>query len=255
MTFIPPIVQTWISAGIFPQRVLLSGQGDNLELAILIAAQLQKKSAEKIREGAEADTIVFRDGGKSFKVSYSDAARKDSQGEYENSRGLVDWATKKPVAPYRIVILENIERAGISAINALLKLIEEPPTKTIFLITTKNHHKLLDTIISRVTVVRIPKENNDFSLSDEVQDFLRGKNLLKSFQTIEQLDKAAKNNPEKKINRQVILDFLEDCIQHARLFDHTQKHLPLLLETHQSISQNLNLRFTLERLAVKLQQD
>ena len=249
---IPPKIEKWISAGVFPQRVLLSGGNNAIELAVEIAVQLQNVPCEQIESGIHADTIVFRDTGKSFKIDFSDAAKKDEQSEHENARGIVRWAHKKPTAPYRIIILENLERTSREAPHALLKLIEEPPSKTIFLFTTKNHHKLLDTILSRMTVVRLTNKENDFEISEEIQNFLGGRNLLQKFARIEELNKASRDNPDKKIDRTELLEFLEQCILHARFFEKSRHHLELLLETHAAISGNINPKFSLERLAIKL---
>ncbi len=41
--------------------------------------------------------------------------------------------------------------------NALLKLIEEPPEKTLFLLVSENQDRILNTIISRTQLVKIPK--------------------------------------------------------------------------------------------------
>ena len=138
-------IQKWLDAGVCPQRVLLSGGGNNLETALAMAAQLQGVSAEKISSGIHSDTVVFRDLGKSFKIDWSESAKRDGQGEYENVRGLIRWAHQKPSeGKYRIAILENFERVTRDAPHGLLKLIEEPPSQTIFLFTTRNHHQLLD---------------------------------------------------------------------------------------------------------------
>ena len=41
------------------------------------------------------------------------------------------------------------------AANKLLKLIEEPPQKTLFLLTTNNKNSLLKTILSRLQITNI----------------------------------------------------------------------------------------------------
>ncbi|MCF7830639.1 hypothetical protein K9M41_01405 [Candidatus Gracilibacteria bacterium] len=250
---IPPKIQKWLQAEVFPQRVLLSGGNNAVGIALEIASSLQQTNREKIERGIHSDTLVFRDIGKSFKIDWSDTAKKDGQGEYENVRGMVRWAYQKPnEGKYRIVILENFERVSNVAPHALLKLIEEPPVNAIFLFTTRNHHQLLDTIISRMTVVRLPHEEEDFVIRDEIQEFLEGKNLIKKFQTIETLNKSSRDNTDKKIDRTVFFDFLEDTICHARFFERHHSHLDLLFETHSAITQNINPRFALERLAVKI---
>ncbi|MCF7905582.1 hypothetical protein K9L63_00085 [Candidatus Gracilibacteria bacterium] len=250
---IPSKIQKWLRADAFPQRVILSGDKSALDMAIEVASQLQDFPREKIEKGIHSDTILFRDTGKSFKIDWSDTAKKEGQGEYENVRGMIRWAHQKPTeGTYRIIILENLERVSHVAPHALLKLIEEPPARSVFLFTTRNHHQLLDTILSRMTVVRLAQEHRDFEVSDEIREFLDHTDLIRKFQLIEDLQKKSKDNEDKKINRTVFYDFLERTIQHARLFDQHRKHLDLLFETHQSISQNINPRFALERLAVKI---
>ena len=109
----------------------------------------------------------------------------------------------KPTSPHRIIILENLERASHQAPQALLKLIEEPPPHSIFIFTTKNHHQLLDTILSRMTVIRIPHEKQDFEISDEIQNFLAGKNTIEKFQLItnKKIQRRKRQNSNIKIHR------------------------------------------------------
>ncbi|MDH3324799.1 MAG: hypothetical protein OEL89_04115 [Candidatus Peregrinibacteria bacterium] len=245
-------ITKWLEKGVFPQRILLSGGEDLAEIALEIAAKLQNCTQEEIEKGIQPDTIFFRDTGKSFKIDFSDTAKRDGQSQHENVRGMIKWAHQKPVSNKRIVILENFERISHDANHALLKLLEEPPINAIFIFTTQNHHKLLDTILSRITVVRVPLLEKDFEIEDEISDFLKGKNLISKFKQIEALDKESKDNPDKKINRKVFINFLEKCVLHARLFNEYHDCLEMILETMQAISSNQNTKFTCERLAIKL---
>ena len=157
-----PKLQKWIEADkeALPRRILLSGPG-GLAQALELATQLQSTSEEKITSGIHTDTIVFKDQGKSFKIAYSDTAQKDGQGEHENARGLIKWMHRTPEEGiYRIAILENLERLSRESPHALLKLIEEPPKDAFLILTTRNHHQILETILSRVTVVRLPQDPN-----------------------------------------------------------------------------------------------
>ncbi|MBT3348841.1 hypothetical protein HN954_00145 [bacterium] len=245
-------IQKWLDADIFPQRVLLSGNAGALDLAIEIAAQLQKFDRKKIAAGVHADTIVFRDSGKSFKIDFSDRTKKDEQGEFENVLGMIRWAHGKPESAHRIVIFENLERVTFFAPHAMLKLIEEPPARAQFIFTTRNHHKMLDTILSRVTTVRLPQPERKILENPDIETFLNGKNLLEKFQLIKNLDEKSRDNPEKKIDRTELLKFLEDAIHFSRGKKSLQKNLNTLLETHTAIGMNLNPKFCLERLALKL---
>ncbi|MFC2187458.1 ATP-binding protein [Fulvivirgaceae bacterium LMO-SS25] len=57
---------------------------------------------------------------------------------------------------YKILILWLPEYLHSSTANALLKILEEPPEKTIFLLVSTNLEKVLGTIQSRTQIFRIP---------------------------------------------------------------------------------------------------
>ncbi len=59
-------------------------------------------------------------------------------------------------AEYKVLVMwlpEYLDTQG----NALLKLIEEPPEKTLFLLVAENQDKILNTIISRTQLVKVNK--------------------------------------------------------------------------------------------------
>ncbi|MDT8400795.1 MAG: DNA polymerase III subunit [Bacteroidales bacterium] len=57
---------------------------------------------------------------------------------------------------YKIMIIWMPERMHVSTANKLLKLIEEPPDKTLFLLVSEAPDLILPTIMSRCQFVRIP---------------------------------------------------------------------------------------------------
>lgn len=57
---------------------------------------------------------------------------------------------------YKIMIIWMPEMLNIAAANKLLKIIEEPPERTLFILVAEHHEKLLATIISRTQQVRLP---------------------------------------------------------------------------------------------------
>ncbi|GGH11416.1 hypothetical protein FAZ19_00525 [Sphingobacterium alkalisoli] len=63
-------------------------------------------------------------------------------------------------AEYKVLIMwlpEYLDTQG----NALLKLIEEPPEKTLFLLVAENQDKIINTIISRTQLIKINKLQHD----------------------------------------------------------------------------------------------
>ena len=58
-------------------------------------------------------------------------------------------------APCRVSILAGAEAMTEQAQNALLKILEEPPEHTVFILTTENRAMLLPTILSRVQTIRL----------------------------------------------------------------------------------------------------
>lgn len=58
---------------------------------------------------------------------------------------------------YKIMIIWHPEKMNASCANKLLKLLEEPPERTVFLLVGEAPEQLLSTILSRVQQVRIPK--------------------------------------------------------------------------------------------------
>ncbi|MHB8291330.1 MAG: DNA polymerase III subunit [bacterium] len=54
---------------------------------------------------------------------------------------------------HRFVIVDDISRMNVSAMNSILKILEEPPEKTVFILIAANLNNILPTIISRCMVV------------------------------------------------------------------------------------------------------
>ncbi|MBU1148599.1 DNA polymerase III subunit gamma/tau [Patescibacteria group bacterium] len=86
--------------------------------------------------------------GRSIDLIEIDAA---SHTGVDNVReNIIDNARFAPSRlPYKVFIIDEVHMLSISAFNALLKILEEPPSHVIFILATTEVHKLPDTIISR----------------------------------------------------------------------------------------------------------
>ena len=57
---------------------------------------------------------------------------------------------------YKIMIIWGADKMNIACANKLLKIIEEPPDKTVFILITENEDSLISTIKSRCQVLHFP---------------------------------------------------------------------------------------------------
>jgi len=62
---------------------------------------------------------------------------------------------------YKIMIIWLPEKMNAFAANKLLKLIEEPPAKTLFLLVSENSEHIIPTILSRTQLVKIPRVDKE----------------------------------------------------------------------------------------------
>lgn len=65
-------------------------------------------------------------------------------------------------SPFKILIMWLPEKMRTDAANKLLKIIEEPPGKTVFIFVSENHDQLPATILSRLQFIKInrPSDND-----------------------------------------------------------------------------------------------
>lgn len=80
------------------------------------------------------------------------------------------------------IIIKNIDKASVEALNAFLKNLEEPQKNLIYVITTDSINNLLPTIISRCQVISVGSE---YRLEDKKR---------------QQIESFLKNNASKKIS-------------------------------------------------------
>ncbi|TDB99327.1 DNA polymerase III subunit delta' [Actinomadura sp. 7K534] len=99
-------------------------------------------SCHQVLQGTHADVEVVRPQGLSFGI--------------KDARALVLRASSSPSgSAWQIVLFEEADRATEGAANALLKAIEEPPQRTVWLLCTPSPEDLLVTIRSRCRLVTL----------------------------------------------------------------------------------------------------
>ncbi len=75
----------------------------------------------------------------------------------EESREIVKTLSLKPFeSPFKVMVIWQPEYMHPSAANGILKIVEEPPPNTFFLLVSNNPERLLPTILSRTQHVVVP---------------------------------------------------------------------------------------------------
>lgn len=88
------------------------------------------------------DLMVVRPEGSEIKI--------------DQIRSVIDFLKTKSQKG-KVVIIEKAENMNTESSNALLKTLEEPPEKSLIILTTSNQSRLLPTIVSRVKKVKFKK--------------------------------------------------------------------------------------------------
>ena len=96
----------------------------------------------------ECETCLSIQKGRSLDIIEIDAA---SHTGVDNVReNIINAARVAPTKDkYKVFIIDEVHMLSLSAFNALLKVLEEPPQNVIFILATTEVHKIPETIISR----------------------------------------------------------------------------------------------------------
>ena len=107
----------------------------------------------------------------------------------------------------RIIYIEDAEKLNINSSNALLKILEEPPLGTKFIITTSKISSIIPTILSRSTVIKCnnPSQNDINAYLSELEDV-----DIDNYYVLSNLNSSSVNSSfyEKKFS--LINDFFYD---------------------------------------------
>lgn len=89
---------------------------------------------------------------------YRHIGAEDKQGNIskEESRNIIKSLSLKSFeAKYKVMLIWMPELMNIAAANGILKILEEPPEGTIFILVTNDYEKLLTTILSRTQLFKV----------------------------------------------------------------------------------------------------
>ncbi len=166
---------TLITAIAYAQYILLHNAKDKqackLKCEKLAHADLHftypVTTTDSVKKNPTSDSFINQWREFVFKNAYANLFDWFQFLEVENKQGQIgkDEAVliaKKLVLKsfeggYKIMIIWMAEKMNDSAANKLLKLIEEPPNKTVLLLIAEDEEQIIKTILSRCQVLHFPK--------------------------------------------------------------------------------------------------
>jgi DNA polymerase III delta prime subunit len=149
-----------------------------------------------------------------------------------------------------VILINDIENATTEALNAFLKNLEEPRDNLIYILNARSEQTLIQTIISRCQVIRVPDEI-DRADGKKAINFMK-MSVGEKFKLFESLRK-----------RDDALNFMEELVlnTHKEMIN-AHENLPdilRLMKDSQSVINNLNLNanigLQLTNLAIKTKAD
>ncbi len=118
---------------------------------------MRKNIMKQVRENAEVD--IFAKMEKNANISI------------DVIRELIIYSNKTAyIADKKVIIIKNAEKMRKEGANSFLKLLEEPPSNTILILTTDNLNSILPTIVSRCQLMKFGYLSND-----EIRDYIKEK--------------------------------------------------------------------------------
>lgn len=116
-------------------------------------------------------SCVVTNEGRSLDLIEIDAASNRGIDEIRNLKESALVAA--PSGGYKVFVIDEVHMLTKDAFNALLKILEEPPSHVVFVLATTEPHKILSTVLSRV-------QRFDFRRLTPVQIFTKLKEIVKA---------------------------------------------------------------------------
>lgn len=197
-------------------------QSGRMEAALIFA-----KSAAGIEKEPHPDLIIIEKEKTTLKI---DQIRKLKEAvRYGRSQ-----------AEYLFAIIKDAETMTTEAANSFLKVLEEPPPRTVFILLSTSEEALLGTISSRCQKICFP-ENSGFKIKPEAEGLYN--DILKSKDTIDLLDLSKKT------------ELNEEMLNSLTLLYYKDKNLPgvrVIQKTSQEIKRKGNKKLTADIMMLRL---
>ncbi len=143
--------------------------------------------------------------------------RKPVIGTDESLEIIKALSLKSYEGGYKVMIIWGVEEMNTVSANKLLKILEEPPAKTLFILIGTSRERLLQTILSRTQVLRVPRlstedlslylrENYSMGISGADSIALRAEGNL-----VDAKEFADNSNTQLNEDREMFIELMRSC--------------------------------------------
>lgn len=116
----------------------------------------------------------------------------------------------------KVYIIHEMQLMSEECQNVLLKILEEPPAYTAFVLTSESANVVIGTVLSRVVRLKLSSDGEEKQYSEKAVEVVR--NIAKAFSTSYEFDMIAATSPldgDKSLTAEVLsllCLFFRDCI-------------------------------------------
>lgn len=166
-----------LSGGRRPHAVLIDGgtEKEREDIAYLLAKVYVCQNAD----GSEAcnSCSSCRKADERIHPDIVKIKKPDDKKYYskkDDVKPIVEDAYQTPnEAKVRVLIITEMQLMKVESQNVLLKILEEPPSYTVFIITAESANSIIGTVLSRVSRFRIGESKDDIEFSEKVLNIVR----------------------------------------------------------------------------------
>ena len=126
----------------------------------------------------------------------------------ESAHVLKDLSLKPFEGENKMILIWMPEKMNVQAANKLLKIIEEPPQKTLFLLVAESTENMLSTVLSRTQLIKVPRHSDE-----DLENYLTNRGVEQS--KVKMISALVEGNINEALQ---LADYVEDAEQNSLSF-------------------------------------